>query len=44
MQKEFFEDPTKLDEIVDGILEKLLAFGISLIKETLEDMDENIRQ
>lgn len=42
--KRFFEDPTKLDEMVDGVLETLLSFGLNLIKETLEDMDESIRQ
>ena len=42
--KKFFEDPTKLDEMVDGVLETLLSFGLNLIKETLEDADESIRQ
>lgn len=41
--KKFFEDPTKLDEMVDGVLETLLSFGLNLIRETLEDMDESIR-
>lgn len=41
--KKFFEDPTKLDEMVDGVLEILLSFGLNLIKEALEDMDESIR-
>lgn len=41
--KKFFEDPTKLDEMVDGVLETLLSFGLNLIKETLEDADESIR-
>ena len=27
--KNFFEDPTKLDEMVDGVLETLLSFGLS---------------
>ena len=30
--KKFFEDPTKLDEMVDGVLETLLSFGLNLIK------------
>lgn len=41
--KKFFKNPTKLDEMVDGVLQVLLTLGVSIIQETLEDMDESIR-
>ena len=41
--KKFFEDPTKIDDMVDGVLKTLLTFGLDLIKETLEDLDESLR-
>ncbi len=30
--------------MVDGVLKTLLIFGLDLIKETLEDLDETIRK
>jgi hypothetical protein len=41
--KKFFEDPTKIDDMVEGVLKTLLTFGLDLIKETLEDLDESLR-
>lgn len=33
IEKKFFENPIVIDEMFNGVLETLLSFGLSLIKE-----------
>lgn len=41
--KEFYKDPKDFASFVTGIDQELHRFGIQLLKETLEEMDDGIR-
>lgn len=41
--KKFMEHPEDLDTFADTVLEALLSFGLDILKESIEDADEMIR-
>lgn len=42
-EENFFEDPTKLAELVIGVTEEIQKLGLKVIQDCLEDMDHVIR-
>lgn len=44
LQEKFYEDPTDMASFIYGISDELRSLGVQMIKETLEEIDQQLRK